>query len=114
MTPYQNSVCLACPVPSSGCSTPRPLIKEELPQIVSDFRTAERNAIDAGLDGVEIHGAHGYLLDQFMKDGVNDRHDEYGGTLENGRRVHGNGQESAAHEESIQREHSWLPEVTIK
>eukprot|EP01018_Ginkgo_biloba_P023641 Gb_16295 [translate_table: standard] len=64
-------------------STPRPLTTEEIPQIVSDFRTAARNAMVAGFDGVEIHGAHGYLIDQFMKDGVNDRNDEYGGTLEN-------------------------------
>ncbi|KAF9605675.1 hypothetical protein IFM89_018018 [Coptis chinensis] len=56
---------------------------EEIPQIVNDFRIAGRNAIEAGFDGVEIHGAHGYLIDQFMKDHVNDRTDEYGGTLEN-------------------------------
>ncbi|XP_057844632.1 putative 12-oxophytodienoate reductase 11 isoform X2 [Cryptomeria japonica] len=64
-------------------STPRPLKTEEIPNIVADFRKAARNAIDAGFDGVEIHGAHGYLVDQFMKDSVNDRTDCYGGTLEN-------------------------------
>ncbi|KAK9141621.1 hypothetical protein Syun_011021 [Stephania yunnanensis] len=64
-------------------STPRRLRTEEIPEIVNDFRTAARNAIEAGFDGVEIHGAHGYLLDQFMKDKVNDRTDEYGGSLEN-------------------------------
>ncbi|KAI9075520.1 hypothetical protein K1719_042498 [Acacia pycnantha] len=47
------------------------------------LQVAARNAIEAGFDGVEIHGAHGYLLDQFMKDQVNDRTDEYGGSLEN-------------------------------
>ncbi|GMY07871.1 12-oxophytodienoate reductase 2-like [Fagus crenata] len=45
---------------------------EEIPQIVNDFRLAARNAIEAGFDGVEIHGAHGYLIDQFMKDQVSD------------------------------------------
>ncbi|XP_030934811.1 12-oxophytodienoate reductase 2-like isoform X2 [Quercus lobata] len=62
---------------------PRRLRIEEIPQIVNDFRLAARNAIEAGFDGVEIHGAHGYLIDQFMKDQVNDRTDRYGGSLEN-------------------------------
>ncbi|ONI35662.1 hypothetical protein PRUPE_1G548600 [Prunus persica] len=62
---------------------PRRLKTDEIPQIVNDFRLAARNAIEAGFDGVEIHGAHGYLIDQFMKDQVNDRTDEYGGSLEN-------------------------------
>ncbi|BBG95970.1 hypothetical protein Prudu_004641 [Prunus dulcis] len=62
---------------------PRRLRTDEIPQIVNDFRLAARNAIEAGFDGVEIHGAHGYLIDQFMKDQVNDRTDEYGGSLEN-------------------------------
>ncbi|WJX60046.1 12-oxophytodienoate reductase 1 [Trifolium repens] len=52
---------------------------DEIPHIVNDFKLAARNAIEAGFDGVEIHGAHGYLLEQFMKDKVNDRTDEYGG-----------------------------------
>eukprot|EP00253_Pinus_taeda_P032534 PITA_32534 len=64
-------------------STPRTLKTEEIPHIVNDFRLAARNAIKAGFDGVEIHGAHGYLLDQFMKEGVNNRTDQYGGSLEN-------------------------------
>ncbi|KAF7836451.1 putative 12-oxophytodienoate reductase 11 [Senna tora] len=63
--------------------TPRRLRTDEVPQIVNDFRVAARNAMEAGFDGVEIHGAHGYLLDQFMKDQVNDRTDQYGGSLEN-------------------------------
>ncbi|KAB1210904.1 12-oxophytodienoate reductase 2 [Morella rubra] len=62
---------------------PRRLSTEEIPQVVNDFRLAARNAIGAGFDGVEIHGAHGYLVDQFMKDQVNDRTDQYGGSLEN-------------------------------
>ncbi|KAI9075535.1 hypothetical protein K1719_036700 [Acacia pycnantha] len=61
---------------------PRRLRTDEIPQVVKDFRVAARNAIEAGFDGVEIHGAHGYLLDQFMKDQVNDRTDEYGGSIE--------------------------------
>ncbi|KAK4570800.1 hypothetical protein RGQ29_029592 [Quercus rubra] len=62
---------------------PRWLRIEEIPQIFNDFRLTARNAIEAGFDGVEIHGAHGYLTDQFMKDQVNDRTDQYGGSLEN-------------------------------
>ncbi|GJT58015.1 putative 12-oxophytodienoate reductase 11 [Tanacetum coccineum] len=64
-------------------SPPRKLKTEEIPLVVKDFRLAARNAIEAGFDGVEIHGAHGYLIDQFMKDGINDRTDKYGGSLEN-------------------------------
>ncbi|TXG53352.1 hypothetical protein EZV62_022521 [Acer yangbiense] len=62
---------------------PRRLRAEEIPHIVNDFRIAARNAIEAGFDGVEIHGANGYLIDQFLKDEVNDRTDQYGGSLEN-------------------------------
>ncbi|KAF7100227.1 hypothetical protein CFC21_101765 [Triticum aestivum] len=50
---------------------------------VDDFRRVARNVIEAGFDGVEIHGAHGFLLEQFMKDSSNDRTDMYGGSLEN-------------------------------
>ncbi|XP_019176720.1 PREDICTED: 12-oxophytodienoate reductase 2-like [Ipomoea nil] len=62
---------------------PRRLRADEIPQVINDFRLAARNAIQAGFDGVEIHGAHGYLIEQFLKDGVNDRTDEYGGCLRN-------------------------------
>ncbi|XP_049399002.1 12-oxophytodienoate reductase 1-like isoform X1 [Solanum stenotomum] len=62
---------------------PQRLRTDEIPQIVNDFWLAARNAIETGFDGVEIHGAHGYLIDQFMKDQVNDRTDQYGGSLEN-------------------------------
>ncbi|CBI39234.3 unnamed protein product, partial [Vitis vinifera] len=64
-------------------TAPRRLTTDEVPRVVNDFRLAARNAMEAGFDGVEIHGAHGYLLDQFMKDQVNDRTDKYGGSLEN-------------------------------
>ncbi|VAH12202.1 unnamed protein product [Triticum turgidum subsp. durum] len=64
-------------------SPPRRLTVEEIPAIVDDFRKAARNAIDAGFDGVEIHAANGYIIEQFLKDSANDRTDEYGGSLEN-------------------------------
>jgi N-ethylmaleimide reductase len=64
-------------------STPRALRTEELPGIVAEYRHAARLAIDAGFDGVEIHAANGYLLDQFLRDSINDRTDAYGGTREN-------------------------------
>ncbi|XP_068659663.1 putative 12-oxophytodienoate reductase 11 [Aristolochia californica] len=67
----------------SEFSPPRRLRIDEIPQIVNDFKLAARNAIEAGFDGVEIHGALGYLIDQFLKDQVNDRTDQYGGSMEN-------------------------------
>ena len=63
-------------------SEPRALDINELPGIVADFRQAAANAIAAGFDGVEIHGANGYLLDQFLKDSANVRTDAYGGSIE--------------------------------
>ncbi|MBX8515113.1 alkene reductase [Pseudomonas cichorii] len=68
-------------------SEPRALELNELPGIVNDFRQAAANAIAAGFDGVEIHGANGYLLDQFAKDGANVRTDAYGGSIENRARL---------------------------
>lgn len=68
-------------------SEPRALDIDELPGIVNDFRQAAANAIAAGFDGVEIHGANGYLLDQFLKDGANVRTDAYGGSIENRARL---------------------------
>lgn len=68
-------------------SMPRALNLEEIPGIVADFRQAAANAIAAGFDGVEIHGANGYLLDQFAKDGANHRTDAYGGSVENRARL---------------------------
>ncbi|PZQ46484.1 MAG: alkene reductase [Micavibrio aeruginosavorus] len=62
---------------------PRALDVAELPGIVADYVAAARRAIDAGFDGVEIHGANGYLIDQFIRDGANQRSDEYGGSIEN-------------------------------
>jgi N-ethylmaleimide reductase len=64
-------------------SPPRALTVAEIAGVVADFRTAARNAKEAGFDGVEIHGANGYLIDQFLRDGVNRRADAYGGAVAN-------------------------------
>ncbi|MFN4163924.1 MAG: alkene reductase [Ferrovibrio sp.] len=68
-------------------SEPRALRLDELPGIVDAYRKGAANAIRAGFDGVEIHGANGYLLDQFLRDGTNKRTDEYGGSIENRARL---------------------------
>jgi len=67
--------------------TPRALETGELPGIVEDYRRAARYALSAGFDGVEIHAANGYLLDQFLRDGSNQRSDAYGGSPENRSRL---------------------------
>jgi N-ethylmaleimide reductase len=64
-------------------SEPRALELNEIPGIIEDYKRATANALDAGFDGVEIHGANGYLLDQFARDGANKRTDAYGGPIEN-------------------------------
>jgi N-ethylmaleimide reductase len=63
--------------------TPRALETAEIAGIVADYRQAAENALAAGFDGVEIHGANGYLIDQFLRDGSNQRSDQYGGSIEN-------------------------------
>jgi N-ethylmaleimide reductase len=68
-------------------SEPRALAADELPGIVADYRRAARAAMEAGFDGVEIHAANGYLLDQFLKTGTNQRTDAYGGAIENRARL---------------------------
>ncbi len=67
--------------------TPRELDLAEIPGIIEDYRTGAENALSAGFDGVEIHGANGYLLDQFLRDGSNHRTDIYGGSVENRMRL---------------------------
>ncbi|MBN9670128.1 alkene reductase [Roseibium aggregatum] len=62
---------------------PRALERNEIPGIVEDYRKAAENAKKAGFDGVEVHAANGYLIDQFLRDGSNTRQDEYGGPIEN-------------------------------
>ena len=67
----------------TGAPIPRPMTIEEIKQTVRDFAAASENAISAGFDGVECHGANGYLGDQFIQDVSNRRDDEYGGSVEN-------------------------------
>jgi N-ethylmaleimide reductase len=68
-------------------SPARALRDEEIPALIEDYRKAARNAIDAGFDGVEIHAANTYLIEQFLRDSVNDRTGPYGGAIENRARL---------------------------
>lgn len=67
--------------------TPRALTLEEIPSIIESYRQGARNAMAAGFDGVEVHGANGYLLEQFLHDSSNHRTDSYGGSIENRARL---------------------------
>ncbi len=67
--------------------TPRALELDEIPGMIDQYRQGAKNALEAGFDGVEIHGANGYLLDQFLRDGSNHRTDAYGGSVENRARL---------------------------
>ena len=69
------------------CVTPRALATAEIPEIVEQYRRAARNALAAGFDGVEIHAANGYLIEQFLRDSTNKRTDAYGGSRENRARL---------------------------
>jgi NADH:flavin oxidoreductases, Old Yellow Enzyme family len=73
--------------PETPYVTPRALKREEIPGIIEDFRRGAENALAAGFDGVELHGANGYLLDQFLQDSTNHRDDDYGGSIENRARL---------------------------
>ncbi|MCQ4278975.1 alkene reductase [Pseudomonas stutzeri] len=73
--------------PMKDFETPRALETEEIAGIVEAYRKGAENAREAGFDGVEIHGANGYLLDQFLQDSTNQRTDQYGGSLENRARL---------------------------
>ncbi|PYH75700.1 FMN-linked oxidoreductase [Aspergillus uvarum CBS 121591] len=80
----------AIPIPADenpAAPTPRAMTRAEIRQTVVDFATAARNARAAGFDGVEVHGANGYLLDQFLQDTSNQRDDEYGGSVANRSRL---------------------------
>jgi len=66
-----------------SCVTPRALETQEIPEIVEQYRRAAQNALAAGFDGVEIHAANGYLIEQFLRDSTNKRVDAYGGSVEN-------------------------------
>lgn len=85
--PFEAQIWKVNPTTGQGemvsCPTPRALSTEEIRGIIGDFRVAARNAISAGFDGVEIHGANGYLIDQFLRTTSNVREDEYGGSREN-------------------------------
>lgn len=67
---------------------PRALEAHEIPGVIADYVHAARSAVEAGFDGVEIHGANGYLLDQFLRSGTNLRTDEWGGPIQNRARMH--------------------------
>jgi 2,4-dienoyl-CoA reductase-like NADH-dependent reductase (Old Yellow Enzyme family) len=73
--------------PKTPFVTPRALARDEIPGIVEAFRLGAENAKRAGFDGVEVHGANGYLLDQFLQDKTNKRTDDYGGSIENRARL---------------------------
>jgi 2,4-dienoyl-CoA reductase-like NADH-dependent reductase (Old Yellow Enzyme family) len=73
--------------PETGYVEPRALNADEIPAIVAAFKQGAENAKKAGFDGVEIHGANGYLLDQFLQDSTNKRTDSYGGSIENRARL---------------------------
>ncbi|CAK7200425.1 hypothetical protein SEUCBS139899_003120 [Sporothrix eucalyptigena] len=63
--------------------TPRPMTEQEIQECIADFASAAKNAVEAGFDGVEVHGANGYLIDQFLHDQCNKRTDQWGGSIEN-------------------------------
>jgi 2,4-dienoyl-CoA reductase-like NADH-dependent reductase (Old Yellow Enzyme family) len=73
--------------PKREYATPRALELSEIPRIVAEYRKGAENAKKAGFDGVEVHGANGYLLDQFLQDSTNQRTDAYGGPIENRARL---------------------------
>lgn len=74
---------LHTPIGKVKLETPRALETDEIPEIIEKFRQAALNAMAAGFDGIELHGAFGYLIDQFLQDGSNQRSDRYGGSIEN-------------------------------
>jgi 2,4-dienoyl-CoA reductase-like NADH-dependent reductase (Old Yellow Enzyme family) len=73
--------------PPAEYPTPRALETSEIPRVIAEFRKGAQNAKAAGFDGVHIHGANGYLLDQFLQDSSNQRTDQYGGAIENRARL---------------------------
>lgn len=85
--PDDGAMALTAQFQQVPFETPRALTLEELPGIVADYKRGAENAKAAGFDGVEIHSANGYLLDQFLEDKTNQRTDEYGGSIENRARL---------------------------
>lgn len=78
-----NAESIHTPIGKQPYETPRSLETNEIPLVVEDYRRAAQRAKDAGFDGVEIHAANGYLIDQFLQSKTNHRTDQYGGSLEN-------------------------------
>jgi N-ethylmaleimide reductase len=87
IAPNDGGMALSATFQQAPFETPRALRLDEIPGIVADYRKGAENAKAAGFDGVEIHGANGYLLDQFLEDKTNHRTDEYGGSIENRARL---------------------------
>jgi N-ethylmaleimide reductase len=87
IAPRDGSMALTADFKQAPFETPRPLRPDEIPTIVDQYRRGARNAKAAGFDGVELHGANGYLLDQFLEDTTNHRTDRYGGSIENRARL---------------------------
>ncbi|KAJ3523998.1 hypothetical protein NMY22_g11191 [Coprinellus aureogranulatus] len=81
--PYVSASDVALSTSKSTNAPPRPLTHAEIDKYYQLYATAAKNAVEAGFDGVEIHGANGYLIDQFLQDVSNKRTDEYGGSIEN-------------------------------
>ena len=85
--PFEGKIWKVDPATGVGAMinspTPRALTTDEIRSIIADYRQGARNAIDTGFDGVEIHGANGYLIDQFLRTSSNTRTDSYGGSREN-------------------------------
>jgi N-ethylmaleimide reductase len=84
IAPQEDASTFTGPQPAV---VPRALTLAEIPGIIADYRQAAQNALAARFDGVEVHGANGYLLDQFLQDGSNHRQDEYGGPIANRARL---------------------------
>lgn len=82
--PYRSSSTVAMPGVDAA---PRALTEEEILELIQDFVDTAKRVIGAGGDGVEIHSAHGYMLDQFLSDGINQRTDKWGGSIENRARL---------------------------
>ncbi|SEP07789.1 alkene reductase [Aquisalimonas asiatica] len=83
ITPEGSQVFISAESGMVDVPQPRALETEEIPKVVEQFRQGAENAREAGFDGIEIHAANGYLLDQFLRTGSNQRTDEYGGSVEN-------------------------------
>ena len=81
--PCSNNVPINSSMDRVPCSKPRAIETSEILDLIKSYQNAAIRAKNAGFDGVEIHGANGYLLEQFLRSGINDRTDSYGGTLEN-------------------------------